>query len=50
MTRGKALADFMRTQHLSYEDVNRLGITIQPCKCGLECCPGWLAVNSERKP
>ncbi len=46
ITRGEALRRFMRATGMTYAKVNRLGIKMIPCTCGLPVCNGWLAVNA----
>lgn len=46
ITRGEALRRFMAQTGMTYERVNRAGITMERCKCGMDCCSGWLAVNA----
>jgi hypothetical protein len=31
---------------MTYEGVNRAGITMGRCECGLDVCSGWLARNA----
>ncbi len=46
ITRGEALRRFMRATGMTYERVNRAGIRMMPCDCGLPVCNGFLAVNA----
>ena len=46
ITRGEALRRFMEQTGMTYERVNRAGIQMLPCSCGLPSCNGWLARNA----
>jgi hypothetical protein len=36
----------MSDTDMTYEKVNRAGITMERCTCGLDVCNGWLARNA----
>ena len=46
ISRGEALRRFMEQTGMTYEGVNRAGITMEKCDCGLPCCNGFLARNA----
>ena len=46
ITRGESLRRFMEQTGMTYERVNRAGIQMLPCSCGLPSCNGWLARNA----
>ena len=46
ISRAEALRRFMEQTGMTYEGINRAGITMGRCECGLDVCSGWLARNA----
>ena len=46
ISRGEALRRFMEQTGMTYEGVNRAGITMEKCDCQLSVCNGWIARNA----